>query len=90
MNQDIESLAKRLEGGKCPKCKGWGEIAYCGEMVQCVCFGRYEAPISMTARLEAAFLIRKQMADIERLQAELNKANSAIIDLQMQIRGVKP
>ena len=73
MKQDIESLAKRLEGGKCPNCKGWGEIAYCGEMVQCGCFGRYEAPISMTTRLEVASLIRKQMAYIEQLRYALKQ-----------------
>ena len=30
-----------MVGGKCPKCKGWGEIAYYGELVRCDCNGQY-------------------------------------------------
>ena len=28
-------------GGDCPACKGWGEVAYFGEMVACKCNGQY-------------------------------------------------
>lgn len=54
-------IVERLLGGKCPVCKGWAEVRDFGEVVSCKCRGEYVAPISMTARREAA-------AEIERLR----------------------
>ena len=36
----LELLAKFVSG-TCPSCKGWGEVAYMGEMVACRCRGQY-------------------------------------------------
>lgn len=39
--KEMAEALRALVGGKCPECKGWGEIAYCGELVRCKCDGKY-------------------------------------------------
>ena len=68
------ALEERLRGGKCPQCQGWGEVAYFGEMVGCTCLGRYEAPISMATRVEAADEIASLRARVGVLDDELTEA----------------
>jgi hypothetical protein len=66
MTHTPATLEERLRGGKCPQCQGWGEVAYFGEMVGCTCLGRYEAPISMATRVEAAAEIASLRAEVDR------------------------
>ena len=66
----MTDLIERLRGGKCPECAGWGEVAYFGEMVGCTCLGRYETPISMETRTEAAdeiAALRARVAEMREL-----------------------
>lgn len=58
-------IVERLSAGKCPECSGWGEVAHFGEMVACKCNGRYERPISMEERTEAAETILALRAALE-------------------------
>lgn len=67
---EIAAMIERLNGGKCPRCKGWGEVAYCGEMVSCECRGKYEAPISMKGRREAAAMLREVAAERDALKSD--------------------
>lgn len=51
-----DALVLELEGmlgGKCPECKGWGEVAYFGEMVSCKCRSRYRHDPSDERRASA-------------------------------------
>lgn len=64
-------IVERLGAGKCPECSGWGEVAHFGEMVACKCNGRYERPISMEARAEAAETILALRKEVETLKQAL-------------------
>lgn len=66
----MDDIVERLRGGKCPECNGWGEVAYMGEMVGCTCLGKYEAPVSMKGRTEAADTIESLRAENARLTEE--------------------
>lgn len=66
-------VVERLGAGKCPECSGWGEVAHFGEMVACKCNGRYERPISMEERAEAAETILALRQEVETLRAVLQK-----------------
>lgn len=64
---EYSELVKRLRGGECPQCRGFGEVAYFGELVRCACQGKYEALISMDHRKAAADALEAQAKEIERL-----------------------
>lgn len=66
-----DDLVERLRGGKCPECDGWGEVYFMGEMVGCTCLGRYERPISMETRTEAADTIGSLRAENARLKRDM-------------------
>ena len=74
MDEQTKALIEALLGGKCPKCRGWGEVAYFGELVQCGCFGKYEAPISMEKRREAADALQAQAERVKALEAFVRNA----------------
>lgn len=76
----MTDLIERLRGGKCPECAGWGEVAYFGEMVGCTCLGRYETPISMETRTEAADEIAALRARVAELEAQLLANKEADLD----------
>jgi hypothetical protein len=61
MGEREELLAEALQmmlGGKCPHCKGWGEVSYMQEMVSCRCIGNYRH----VASDEAIEFARKALA----------------------------
>lgn len=67
----MSDIVERLGAGKCPECSGWGEVVYFGGMVACKCHGKYERPISMATRTEAAETILALRAEVEALRGAL-------------------
>lgn len=57
----VEALGAFV-GGKCPECKGWGEVAYFGEMVSCKCSGQYLPTPSHEKVAKARALIARHKA----------------------------
>lgn len=80
-NMEADDLVERLNGGKCPRCHGWGEVAYGGEMVSCDCFGKYEAPVSMKTRIAAAALLTRQSEELAALRAYARETSKALTRL---------
>lgn len=61
MHPDLVEALEGLLGGKCPECKGWGEIAYFGEMVGCRCNDDYRhVPTEAQISFARALLARSQ------------------------------
>ncbi len=54
--QALEAL-RGMVGGTCPDCKGWGEVAYFGEMVRCKCNGDYRHQPGAASRATAAAIL---------------------------------
>ena len=79
MDEAHKELVKRLRGGRCPQCFGFGEVSYGGELVRCSCRDKYEAPISMEHRKAAADAL-------EALAGEVEKAREYAADLRLRAK----
>ena len=76
MTLDIKELVKRLHGGKCPQCYGFGEVSYGGELVRCSCLDKYEAPISMEHRKAAADALEAMAGEVAEARLHEDCANN--------------
>ena len=74
MDEAHKELVKRLRGGRCPQCFGFGEVSYAGELVRCSCRDKYEAPISMEHRKAAALALEALAGEVAALKGDAGPA----------------
>lgn len=84
---DTKAIRARCDA-KCPVCHGWGEHAFCGEMVTCGCNGQYTPQISVADVTACLDTIEAQAKRIEVLEKALADMKTRYDDIGNTVLNV--